>query len=86
MQKMVALSERGMRDPLQTNFGEFLSLLKKWVSARSALQESLKTSPKHYENDVFGLRTGVKQSAKAFFNTLFCRTKFSLPHPPILRA
>jgi hypothetical protein len=27
--------------------------LKKWLSARSALQESPKTRPKHYENSVF---------------------------------
>jgi hypothetical protein len=46
------------------------ALLKKWLSARSALQESPKTSLKHYENDVFGLRTGARESAKEFFNTL----------------
>ena len=40
------------------NLGEHLSLLKKWLSARSALQKSPKTSPKHYANAVFGPRTG----------------------------
>jgi hypothetical protein len=44
------------------------SVLKKWLSARSA-QENAKTSPKHYENDVFGPRT-AQESAKEFFNTL----------------
>ena len=46
------------------------ALLKKWLSARSALQESPKTSLKHYENDAFGPRTGAQESAKEFFNTL----------------
>jgi hypothetical protein len=41
---------------LAQNLG--VSLLKKWLSARSALHETPKTSLKHYENDVFGLRTG----------------------------
>ena len=47
--------------------------MKKWLSTRLALQESPKTSPKHYENDVFGPRTegtrereGVFQHAGAF--------------------
>jgi len=52
------------------NILEGVSLFKKWLSARSALQESPKTSPKHYENDVFGPQPGAQQSAKEFFNTL----------------
>jgi hypothetical protein len=43
------------------------SVLKKWLSARSALQESPKTSPKHYENDVFGLRTGGTREREGVF-------------------
>jgi hypothetical protein len=41
--------------------------LKKWLSARSALQESPKTSLKHYENDVFGLRTGGTRERDGVF-------------------
>jgi hypothetical protein len=43
------------------------ALLKKWLSARSALQESPKTSLKHYENDVFGLRTGGTRERDGVF-------------------
>jgi hypothetical protein len=43
------------------------ALLKKWLSARSALQESPKTSLKHYENDVFGSRTGGTREREGVF-------------------
>ena len=46
---------------------EGVSLLKKWLSARSGLQESPKTSPKHYENDVFGSRTGGTREREGVF-------------------
>jgi hypothetical protein len=46
---------------------EGVSLLKMWLSARSALQESPKTSPKHYENNVFGPRTGGTREREGVF-------------------
>jgi hypothetical protein len=46
---------------------EEVSLLKKWLSARSALQESPKTSPKHYANDVCGPRTGGTREREGVF-------------------
>jgi len=52
---------------IRTNFGEGVSVLKKWLSSLSAAQESPKTRPKRYKNVVFGLRTGdTRESAKGF--------------------
>jgi hypothetical protein len=55
---------------------EGVSLLKKWVSARTALRESPKLSPEHYENDVFGLRTKGTREREGVFNTLGCSPQF----------
>jgi hypothetical protein len=57
-----------LKSPLQNySWLKHNSVLKKWLSARSALQESPKTSPKHYENDVFGLRTGGTREREGVF-------------------
>jgi hypothetical protein len=46
------------------------SPLKKWFSARPAVEEGPKTRPKRYENAACGSRTGGRKGAKGFFNTL----------------
>ena len=57
-----------VKSPLQNySWLKHNSVLKKWLSARSALQESPKTSPKHYQNDVFGLRTGGTREREGVF-------------------
>jgi hypothetical protein len=49
------------------NFGEQPSLLKKWLSTRSAAQESPKTRPKRYQNVVFGPRIGGTREREGVF-------------------
>jgi hypothetical protein len=53
------------------------TLLKKSLSARSAVQKRPETRPKHYENVVFNSWFGAEESAKEFFNTLGFSRKFS---------
>jgi hypothetical protein len=65
-------------NPYSSDCVEGDSVLTKWLSARSAIRESAKTSPKHYENDVFGPRSGAQESAKEFFNTLGNSPKFAM--------
>jgi hypothetical protein len=59
----VATSENAVK----TKFAEPCSLLKKYVSARSAVQESPKTRPKRYRNGVFGPRTGSRRERDGVF-------------------
>jgi hypothetical protein len=52
------------------NFAEGASVLKKWLSARSAVQESPKTRPNTTDTAYLGPEPGAEERAKEFFNTL----------------
>ncbi len=52
-----------------------VKLLKKSLSAQSAVQKRPEPRPKHYENGVFSPEQGTEKSAKEFFNTLTCSAK-----------
>src|SRR5829696_4736730 len=51
------------------NFGEYPSVLKKWLSSLSAAQESPKTRPKRYENVVLGPEPGTPERGRRGFST-----------------
>ena len=72
----MSLALRPFSLPYSPECVEEASLLKKWVSTRSAVQESPKTRPKRYRNGVFGPRAGAEESAKEFFNRLRRSRKF----------
>jgi hypothetical protein len=57
--------DRGYAD-----FREHLRLLKKSLSARSAVLKRHETRPKHYKSGVFTPEPEAEECAKEFFNTL----------------